>query len=567
MRAFSKRFLAATLGLASAAAIAVPAAAQDAAAPIPAPAPAPAAQAAPLPVPRLVLAISVDQFSGDLFAQYRRRFSAGLARLQEGAVFPSGFQGHAATETCPGHSTLLTGARPARTGIIANNWYDPGIARADKRIYCSENERDPASSSKEPVVSAWHLKVPTLGERMKQRDRATRNVAVSAKDRSVVMMGGQRIDAGYWWKNGAFTALPGRKLSPAALAANERTAAVIKAGSAALAVPSWCVSRDREINLGKRSVGNGHFALPPGTEYSFRASPGMDAAVGDLALALVDEMKLGKGRAPDMLSVSFSATDYIGHAMGTEGVEMCIQMDALDKIIGKLLDGLDARGIDYAVVLSADHGGVDLPERLKQQGLVSAGRVGDGLDPDELTKAVRERTGITAAGPLVYGDGGSGDFYVSRTLSQADRASAAAALAEITRAHPQVEAVFTSAELAAAPMPSASVQDWTLLERARASFDAQRSGDVVVMLNRAIVPIKDPNGGTTHGSPWDYDRRVPILFLRKGLTGLEQPAPVETVDIAPTLAALIGLEVPAGAFDGRCLDIDGGAADICQPAK
>ena len=106
-----------------------------------------------------------------------------------------------------------------------------------------------------------------------------------------------------------------------------------------------------------------------------------------------------------------------------------------------------------------------------------------------------------------------------------------------------------------------------MLERARASFDPQRSGDVVVMLNRAIVPIKDPNGGTTHGSPWDYDRRVPILFLRKGLTGLEQPAPVETVDIAPTLAALIGLEVPAGEFDGRCLDIDGGTGDTCKPAN
>ena len=88
----------------------------------------------------------------------------------------------------------------------------------------------------------------------------------------------------------------------------------------------------------------------------------------------------------------------------------------------------------------------------------------------------------------------------------------------------------------------------------------------MVLLKRGLVPITRgaPGRATTHGSPWDYDRRVPILFWRKGLTGLEQPAPVETVDIAPTLAGMLGLAVPAGAFDGRCLDIDGGAGDSCN---
>jgi arylsulfatase A-like enzyme len=88
---------------------------------------------------------------------------------------------------------------------------------------------------------------------------------------------------------------------------------------------------------------------------------------------------------------------------------------------------------------------------------------------------------------------------------------------------------------------------------------------VVSLLKRAAVPIPMVRQGytATHGSAWDYDRRVPLLFWRRGLAGLEQPAPVETVDIAPTLAALVGLKVPAGAFDGRCLDIDGGPADSC----
>ena len=121
-----------------------------------------AAQAAPVssPPPKLIVAISVDQFSADLFAQYRQHFTGGFARLLGGAVFPSAFQSHAATETCPGHSTLLTGARPNRTGVIANSWYAPEIARADKRIYCAEDESDPASTSSNPVVSAVHLRVP-----------------------------------------------------------------------------------------------------------------------------------------------------------------------------------------------------------------------------------------------------------------------------------------------------------------------------------------------------------------------------------------------------------------------
>src|SRR5690349_9073671 len=93
--------------------------------------------------PRIVVAISVDQFSADLFAEYRSLFKSGLHRLQSGVVFPAGYQSHAATETCPGHSTILTGSHPARTGIIANEWYDQSLTRADKKVYCSEDPTQP----------------------------------------------------------------------------------------------------------------------------------------------------------------------------------------------------------------------------------------------------------------------------------------------------------------------------------------------------------------------------------------------------------------------------------------
>src|SRR5438445_3935298 len=99
---------------------------------------------APTP-PRLLVVISVDQFSADLFDEYRPQFTGGLARLASGTVFRNGYQSHAATETCPGHSTILTGDHPSRTGIIANVWIDQSVARSDKSIYCAENPEAPGS--------------------------------------------------------------------------------------------------------------------------------------------------------------------------------------------------------------------------------------------------------------------------------------------------------------------------------------------------------------------------------------------------------------------------------------
>lgn len=526
---------------------------------------------APKGPPRLLVAISVDQFSADLYAQYRPHFSAGLARIAQGAVFPSGFQSHAATETCPGHSTLLTGTHPARNGIIANNWFDLSTPRAEKKIYCAEDERDPASSSREPVVSAAHLKVPTLGDLMKAANPATRNVAVSAKDRAVMMMGGHKIDAAYWYLKGQFVTLKGRDLSPAATAQNADLAALLKKGAPAMLAPAWCGASDRPVSVGKAQLGTGRFAMEPNKPDALRISPRMDHATVDLANRLVDEMDLGKGAAPDILSVSLSATDYVGHGTGTEGAEMCIQMAELDKAIGRLLDHLDARGIDYAVVLSADHGGLDMPERQREQALPRAIRADMNLAPQALGKAISAKTGVSAGdAPLLYSDGVFGDYYVNRSLSAAQKAQVVHALVAATRAHPQVAAVFTHEELLRTPLPAGNPQDWTLKDRARASFDPSRSGDVVVLLDRAVTPIPEAIPGmyvATHGSAFDYDRRVPMLFWRRGLRGFEQPAPVQTVDIAPTLAALIGLGVPEGTFDGRCLDLDGGTGNTCEVMK
>jgi predicted AlkP superfamily pyrophosphatase or phosphodiesterase len=380
-----------------------------------------------------------------------------------------------------------------------------------------------------------------------------------------MMMGGHDIDAAYWWKGAGFVTLGGRELSPAAVRENAAITKVLAKGAKPFKMPEMCRANNQTVAVGKAAVGTGAFALAKAKPDQFRISPRMDAATVDLANGLVDEMALGKGAATDVLSVSLSATDYIGHATGTEGLEMCIQMAELDKTIGRLLSHLDDKGIDYLVVLSADHGGLDTPERADLQGYPLAVRVDQSLSPKALGQAVSAKTGVTVAdGPLLVGE--FGDMYVNRAVPAVDRAKVIDALLALLRANPQVAAAYSNAELQQTPMPSGNPQDWTLKDRARASFDPVRSGDVVVMLARGITPIPEPMPGSfiaTHGSPWDYDRRVPMLFWRSGMMRFEQPQPVETVDIAPTLAAVLGLRVPDGSFDGRCLDLDSGAGNSC----
>ena len=210
------------------------------------------------------------------------------------------------------------------------------------------------------------------------------------------------------------------------------------------------------------------------------------------------------------------------------------------------------KGIDHLVVLTADHGGQDVPERRRLQGVPGAIRVDSKLTAKDIGAAVGAQLGLK--GPVLYGEGSFGDMYVDRSLSPADQAKAKAAAVAAFRAHPQVEAVFTREQLAAAPSPTKSPDQWTMIDKARASFDPERSGDFVVLLKRDVQPVPVTTSYVaTHGSPWDYDRRVPILFWRRGMPHTERNESIETVDIMPTLAAAIGLAVDQKSIDGKCL--------------
>jgi hypothetical protein len=525
---------------------------------------APPPPSAPATPPKLIVAISVDQFSGDLFAEYRQHYVAGMKRLADGVVFPRGYQSHAATETCPGHSTILTGSRPSRTGIIANNWFDLNTARADKSVYCAEDETQPNTSSESYITSPMHLKVPTLGGRMKIANPATRVVSVAGKDRAAIMMGGPTADQTIFWNGKSFGSYKNVAETPLMAQLNAGIARVINQDRPPMELPANCVAKDFAVSIGDgKTVGTGQFARKAGDTKIFRASPEIDAATLVIAAAMIESMSLGKQAQTDIISIGLSANDYIGHTYGTEGAEMCIQQMSLDRELGAFFDRLDKDGIDYEVVLTADHGGHDLPERHRENAMPMEQRVDPALSPRAMGDAIAAKTGLS--GTLLYGDGASGDIYLAKTLSPAQRAKVAAAAMAMWKASPQIETVFTHDQIAATPSPSGPPESWTLLQEARASFDAQRSGDFVVMLKPRITPIADPTKGyvATHGSPWDLDRRVPILFWRKGITPFEQPLGVETVDILPTLAATIGLAVPRDEIDGRCLDIVAGPADSC----
>ena len=528
--------------------------------------------AAPSP-PHLIVVIAVDQFSADLYAEYRSLYTAGLRRLSTGVVYPAGYQSHAATETCPGHATIFTGVHPARSGIIANEWFDQSLGRADKQVYCAEDPSVPGSSSNHYTVSAVQLKVPTLGDRLKATTPTTRVVSVSGKDRAAVMLGGHSADALWYFNGSAYVSLTTDPTGAAAQAtqsppaSSERVNAHVTAWLAhptPTALPAGCQSHAIPLTVGTHTVGVPLTPSPPSTQ-AFRTSPAFDETTTELAIGLLQDLHLGSGPATDILAISLSATDYVGHRFGTAGGEMCAQVLNVDRNVGAILNALDATHVSYVVVLTADHGGHDAPERNQQRGFTDAVRVDPALLPNTLGTTIAGQFGLP--GSALVGRSAFGDVYIASSVPAALRPQVLSATLAAYNRHPQVAATYTASTLAGMKSPSNPVDEWSLAERFSASFDPTRSGDVLVALRPHVTPIADTNGSlATHGSPWNYDRRVPILFYWPGIHGFEQPLPVETVDIVPTLAALIGFPLPAADTDGRCLALQEGTANACERA-
>jgi len=532
-----------------------------------------AAGAAPAPpAPKLVVAISVDQFSADLFQRYRASFTGGLKRLSDGIAF-TGYQSHAATETCPGHSTILTGRHPAATGIVANTWFD---AKSGSSVYCVAVRGTADPDARGPQ----NLRVPTLGEWLKQAEPQARIVAISGKDRAAIMMAGHHPDAVYWWNDGVgfTTSSYAGPATPAVLAPAEAFDKALFARWKASPPKLWpsdvtatCQALVAPHMFGKLAlsgkvppdlsltVESGDFLHRTDFQDQLRVSPTFDPMTLDFVSQTIDRLHLGQGPATDLLAISLSSTDYIGHRYGNGGAEMCVHLAALDRALGDFLAKLDSLHVPYVVALTADHGGVDAAERASEHG-IAASRIDPVAFVKRLNDAVGKQVGVGYE--TIVGDDPQ-QLSINVGPDDALRAKVRDVAVAWLRQQPEVAQVYTSDQTAAAaPAPGKPADQLTILERFHESYDKERSGDIQVQfLQYATMGMPRGAGDTVagHGSPWDYDRRVPILFWWPGVSADDRNEPIETVDIAPTLAAIA--HVPAPQVDGKCLET---VAGICR---
>jgi len=523
---------------------------------------APAAKARP----KLVVVISVDQFSAELMQAFGPELTGGIARLRrEGVFFTEAYHDHGFTETGPGHSVLLSGRFPANTGIVENRWIDRA---SGKLVYCVEDAAAKALHAPgQPSSSNARFLGDGLGDWLQAQVPGSRVFAVSGKDRAAILMAGRKPTGAYWFTGAAgFTSstVYGTRLPEWLLTYDRDLSARIGADSWLWAKdPATPEGRHGQWTFGSQTLRNG--ALPrliqgagmpldKGFEGRFRKSPFLDAVTLEAAEALLDGEQLGRGPATDLLAVSFSATDYIGHSYGMLGTEMRDQVHRLDRVLGRLLDHVRRRQPGAWVVLSADHGGLDLPEVLGEQGFPVQRLLAEpfmaALEAD-LHAAFKVDTNLLIPTPE------PNTIYLNETAVKAahlDRREVLQRAQAWLRARPEVADAFTAEELIATdPAATGSPRDSSLRVLLRRSFRPERSGDILVAVKPFVVfgtpPTEYPTG---HGTPNAYDRRVPLIFWGPWKAG-QRREPVRTVDLAPTLARELGLK--AGIVDGKALDL------------
>jgi predicted AlkP superfamily pyrophosphatase or phosphodiesterase len=528
----------------------------------------PGAQVAAQPQakPDLVVMLAIDQFGSILFDRYRGSFREGLKRLiDEGITYSNAYQSHGITETCAGHSTLLSGKHPGHTGIVANEWYDTATG---KQVYCvADSNFTQAHDPKARKVGPGLLVASTLGDWLKEQQPASRVVAVSGKDRASITMAGHRADGVFWYAdNDGFTTFVGAGQDPAArLAPVAKVNARVKETFAG--DPVWtysdpsCRSLEDTYRLG---AVDWRSALPPeipaeGNKPRQKARPLhiMDPLTLAAARDLVDHFQLGRRGVTDLLAIGLSATDFIGHGYGTQGPEMCDQMRRLDSAVGELLAFIDGLGLKVLLVVTADHGGSDFAERLSRQGFASARRI----DPRKLLAEVGAEVRATLAlghEPLVSPD--SVQFYAvspeGKALEETTRSKVIEAALDAFRRRPEVEQAYSLDELLAHRITASAVSDYSLKDRFSQNAMRGRTGDIVVAYKSGVstAPIRPTRFIMGHAGPYHHDTAVPIIFWWRGAKPQTRILPVATTSIAPTLANIAGVKAP-GDLDGSCLDL------------
>jgi len=535
-------------------------------------------RAAPLPVvprtPRLAVVIVADGLSWDRLESSRPWFTSGLKRLlEEGAVATQCRYDHLNTETGPGHASLATGAPPRVHGIALNQWYVPsqdGTAMA--AIYAASQPLpgEPDNSSK-TILGPGRLRVGTLGDRLEARDPRAKVVAISNKDRAAIFLAGRDPHhAAYWYssKEGIYvTSAAYDATSPEGAAAANVVArfnaahAGVNLGAhlgttwSRLPVPDPAPARGFESGLAAYQDAVVGAEFPHDLTKAKRPlssallwTPFADRLLSDLALDLLadDTLALGRDDVPDLLEVSFSANDYVSHFYGPESLEDLEILRALDAEIGRLIDDLTARFGKGGVVvaLSADHGFLPLPEATQRRNPKAGGaRIADGKILDQLNAAVNAELKRTDRTPLVYRLEGCSLWLDRAALAAKGAPDAKRVLAIVGR---ELATTWKHAVLRTFVVDGAfpvSTAD-EVVRRARNARFHGRSGDLFVVARYGV--LVDPYGGTgsSHGTPWDYDTHVPMIFWGGGIAPRVISAPSTPYDLAPTLGSWLSVDLP-----------------------
>ena len=520
---------------------------------------APRAQIAAQTRPKLAVVIVVDQMRADYVDRFNGEWTAGLKRMvTQGAWFQQAAYPYLTTVTCAGHATISTGSFPHTHGIFQNAWWDRD---ARKQMTCTEDPRIGDVGYGVTVTggdSPHRLLVPTFGDQMRDR-RQAHVVSLSLKARSAIMLGGHGGDAITWltesldgWETSSVYSEKGVPAVKAFVDANPVAADFGKTWERSLPASSYSGPDD---GLGEappqgwtRSFPhalNGTAGTVDGTYYAqWERSPFADAYLGRFAAALVQSLKLGTHDGTDVLAVSFSSPDLVGHAFGPRSHEIQDMYTHLDKTIGALFDRLDAivgKG-RWVAGLSADHGVTPIPEQLVAEGK-DAGRIAGSAMVDAIEQVLKPALGegrhVTVLNTNdIYFEPGVYDRILQKK-------QLAGAVISTIAARPGVQRVFRSEELKGA----ASSKD-PLLRAAALSYVPGRSGDLIFAAKPGwMISV----GGTTHGSATADDQRVPILLLGPGVKAGKYQDAASPADLAPTLAMLSGLTMKAEGHPLSCV--------------
>lgn len=475
--------------------------------------------------PRLVLLIVVDQFRHDYLTRFRDSYSGGLRQLlTQGADFTNAYLEHYPSVTAVGHATMLSGAPPSVSGIIGNDWYD----RDDKKTVTSVSDSAVTALGGVAAASPHRLLVSTLGDELKMAGRGSRVIGLSLKDRSAILPVGRMADGAFWYDMGSGAFGSSTWYAPD--------------------LPVWVkefnARRTADGYAGKTWVGGTLPAVGPKLYDAVYGSPFGNELLADLAEAALLAEKLGTHETTDLLTVSFSSNDAVGHKNGPDSPEVAEMAKRTDGVLARLLAAVDQKvGLDRTlVILTADHGVAPLPEVMAQRRMPGGRLVRkDLVNPVEAALA-----SAYGSGTWVEGRAGS-SLYLNRALikdKKLDPRQVEETAARAAESIPHVYRAFTREQLFRGDVPR---NPWT--SRLLAGFNPERSGDVEILLEPYWV------GGekdASHGTPYSYDTHIPLVFMGPGVRGGRYDGAVAMNDIAPTLATMLEVETPSGS-SGRVL--------------